>query len=262
LQLSIALVLFVALAVPYVMTKISHNIIQTQTASELHTMRQDIRDFGEATLDIKLTELEIQSENQKLASRIEVIDTSIGQNNLKKVRIDKISKLIAKENFQLSVTELAEFAIAITEYTEEYDVPVSLVMAITKAESNFNARAISPAGAQGAMQLMPMTAEDIRVELNERNYAPFKIKTNVRYGTRYLEKLLRIFKNDVPAAISAYNTGPVLVAKYMSYFHCVTGLEKEEKVTCGRPIELYPETLEYKRKVQDLVEQFQKEGLK
>jgi len=262
LQYSIGLVLIVAMAAPYIMTKISHNMIQTQTSNELSDMQQTLYQYGNIVHDIELRQYQNNEASAKAESRIEIIDASLGQTNLKKVRIDRVRAIIARESPTIPVAEVAEIAVSLVDTADEFDVPLSLSVAIARSESNFNLRAVSPAGAEGVMQVMPMTAEDIRVELNARSYSRFRIKDNVRFGTYYLAKLLKIFNGDIPAAISAYNTGPVTVAKYMAYYHCVTGLKEEEKATCGRPIELYPETVEYKRKVQDLVEQFQKEGLK
>jgi len=90
----------------------------------------------------------------------------------------------------------------IAEAAEKYDVPASLVKAIIKAESDFNPKAVSSAGAQGLMQLMPETARDLGV------IEPFDPRENILGGVRYFRGLLDQFHGSVPLALAAYNAGP------------------------------------------------------
>ncbi|HEY5349229.1 MAG TPA: lytic transglycosylase domain-containing protein [Candidatus Lustribacter sp.] len=87
-------------------------------------------------------------------------------------------------------------------------VDPALVAAIVANESAFDARATSPAGARGLMQLMPGTAASLGVS---DVYDP---EQNVSGGTRYLRGLLDRFNGDVPKAVAAYNAGPGAVQKY------------------------------------------------
>ena len=77
-----------------------------------------------------------------------------------------------------------------------------LVHALVRAESAYNAHAVSPAGAVGLMQLMPATAADYGVRSVS---ALFDAETNVRVGTRHLKKL--VSRYGIGKAVMAYNAG-------------------------------------------------------
>lgn len=91
---------------------------------------------------------------------------------------------------------------------EQWNVDPALVKAIIANESGFNAHATSDVGAQGLMQLMPGTANDLGVT---NAYDPAQ---NVWGGTRYIKGLLDRFGGDVRKAVAAYNAGPGAVEKY------------------------------------------------
>jgi soluble lytic murein transglycosylase-like protein len=97
---------------------------------------------------------------------------------------------------------------SIEQAATRFGLPAALIQAVVKAESNYQVRAQSPAGAQGLMQLMPATARELGVT------DPFDIDQNIRGGARYLRNMLDQFDGNVHLALSAYNAGPGTVAKY------------------------------------------------
>lgn len=92
--------------------------------------------------------------------------------------------------------------------SEEYNIPVGLLKAVAKAESNFNPHAKSCAGAQGIMQLMPSTARSLGVS------DPFDPEQNIMGGAKYLSQMMDKFKGNIALTLAAYNAGPGNVAKY------------------------------------------------
>jgi soluble lytic murein transglycosylase-like protein len=90
----------------------------------------------------------------------------------------------------------------------KYNLPEKLIASVIRAESNFQADAVSPAGARGLMQLMPATAKELGVD------DPFDVRQNIDGGAGYLRQMLDRFKGDLRLALAAYNAGPGTVEKY------------------------------------------------
>ena len=89
-----------------------------------------------------------------------------------------------------------------------YGVDQALVRAVIHAESAFQPNAVSVAGAQGLMQLMPDTAERFNVA------DPFDARQNIRGGVRYLAWLLKRFNGNQTLALAGYKAGEASVDEY------------------------------------------------
>lgn len=99
------------------------------------------------------------------------------------------------------------YAREIAEAAALHAVPERLIWAVIRAESGFDARAVSAKGARGLMQLMPQTAEILGVR------DVFDPRENIHGGTRHLKAMLLRFRHDLRLALAAYNAGerPVVV---------------------------------------------------
>lgn len=118
----------------------------------------------------------------------------------------------------------ATYAAAVQRAASYYQLPPELIWAVIKVESNFRDTAISPAGAQGLMQLMPATANAIGLR------DALDPEQNILGGAYYLRRLANRFGGDLYFTLAAYNAGPTAVRRHGG-------------------IPPYPETQNYVRKV-------------
>lgn len=127
---------------------------------------------------------------------------------------------------------VVDFAPIVAEAAGEAGLEPALVHAIITAESAYNPKAVSRAGAQGLMQLMPQTAKRYAVK------DAFDPQDNIRGGTRYLRDLLSLFEGSVELAVAAYNAGENAVIRH------------------GRQIPPFRETRSYVPKVLQLYQRY------
>ncbi len=100
------------------------------------------------------------------------------------------------------------FAQAIAQAASSTGLDPRLLTAVAKQESGLNAAAVSPAGAEGLMQLMPGTAAALGVQ------DPFNATQNALGGATYLKEMLSHFGGNLSLALAAYNAGPGAVEQY------------------------------------------------
>lgn len=107
-----------------------------------------------------------------------------------------------------TLSEKEQINRSVTRAAAKYELPENLIKGVIRAESASNPRAVSAAGAQGLMQLMPGTARELGVT------DVFDIDQNVDGGARYLRQMIDRFDGDVAKALAAYNAGPGTVERF------------------------------------------------
>lgn len=135
-----------------------------------------------------------------------------------------------------SASVRAQYDPIIFDAAKKYKVTPALIFAVIRQESCFNKLAVSHAGAQGLMQLMPMTAQRFAVKNS------FVASQNINAGTKYLAWLLKRFNGNIRYALAGYNAGEGRVDRYngippfketrqyvkrvMAYYHQYSGHSK------------------------------------
>lgn len=112
-----------------------------------------------------------------------------------------------------------------------HGIEAALLQAVIHAESAFKAAAVSSAGAQGLMQLMPLTQKTYKVS------NPFDPQQNILGGAAYLKHLKKAYRK-MDIYLAAYNSGETAVERY------------------GKQIPPFPETQEYVRRVKILYKRY------
>jgi soluble lytic murein transglycosylase-like protein len=132
-----------------------------------------------------------------------------------------LAGLPAVSDGRINLEQRRQLAPLVGAVAKEHGLDAALLHAVITVESGYNARALSPKGAVGLMQLMPDTAERYAV----RNI--WDPRDNLRGGARYLRDLIALFKDDLPLALAAYNAGEAAV------------------IQAGNKVPPYPETRSY-----------------
>ncbi len=126
------------------------------------------------------------------------------------IRSDRRYRLYIKTDGVKGQQYIIHYDTIIHRAAKEFDVDPHLIKAVIIAESSFDPNAVSTSGAQGLMQLMPSTADDMNVN------DPFDPEENIFGGTKYLSILLKRFNQDKKRALAAYNVGPTVVSNHDS----------------------------------------------
>ena len=106
--------------------------------------------------------------------------------------------------------EVKRFARIIHSESQKYGYDWELIMAIMKAESAFDVKAVSRKGAMGLMQVMPETAEWLATEMDVKydgNRSLYNPEYNIKLGVHYFDMMQKRF-GDVEKAVTAYRIGP------------------------------------------------------
>jgi soluble lytic murein transglycosylase-like protein len=121
------------------------------------------------------------------------------------VRAEPAANLVAESS--------APWSADITEASQRFGVPASWIRAVMQIESGGDARALSPKGAMGLMQIMPETWAELRGRYG-LGTNPFNPRDNILAGAAYLREMHHRY--GYPGLFAAYNAGPRRVDEHLS----------------------------------------------
>lgn len=128
----------------------------------------------------------------------------------------------------LDVAFPREFTRVIEAQAKTRKLEPALIMSLIKQESAYNIRAVSTSNALGLMQIIPPTAREIAQDLKMGDLAlpedMFIPAQNIRMGTYYLSKVVRMVQGHVPLGLASYNAGPHRVKRWMKSRPSLNGL--------------------------------------
>lgn len=109
----------------------------------------------------------------------------------------------------------------VTKYSKKFSVPEDMIWGIMRAETNYRRDAISPVGALGLMQVMPVTGYRVASLIGDNSFKSSMLlepDTAVKIGSRYLKRLMDRFEGNLPLVAGGYNAGPHRVDNWLVSF--------------------------------------------
>jgi len=221
-------------------------LFQARTIYDLRQLTQHNRDsIYELSENYNKLTLKVEANNSAVNSRIDIVDSAVKIDEKRMMLVKQIRNAILENTTtKLDVRTLNRIAMSVIDYSYQYNLSMSKVLAQMKQESNFNVKAQSPAGAIGLMQIMPDTYKYISLKMGRPGLNPWDIEDNIHMGCFYMAEQLAEF-GTFEDALRAYNSGPNMV----------------KKVNAKIVADYWPETQKYVPIILDYVVLFKKYGL-
>lgn len=214
-------------------------------------LKQQLVEFRTNIQNQKLDIEALKHDGNIYSIKIDVIEESLDPENtrwakVKKVR-DAIKTVIKDKGYRgtPNVKDLTSISAAVVDYSEQYDVPISLILGVMTQESAFRIVVKSNKKARGLMQIISPTAKEISRDVGRPHYNLYNIRHNIQFGTWYIWKMMDRFNGDIELAIRAYNCGPTCV----------------DRVQAGRWLEYPDETVNYHEAVLMWKTEYERMGL-
>lgn len=157
----------------------------------------------------------------ELARAVQQLETAVRVDRVRHYRIQKITGIMNHYNRNMSSPEKYEIADAIYQASLKYtNLDIDLICATITHESarTWNPRVVSPPGAMGLMQVMPVTGKYVAqyemIKWTSAEEVLFNPVYNIRIGCRHLSAMMELFK-DTEAALAAYNGGQYRASLWM-----------------------------------------------
>jgi len=183
------------------------NLISALDRASMHAMFFDVNDGqANASADLLSTDLFMTMRNSGTSSRPDGQATPVNPPAPLSAPVSAPATAMggqAQMREEVVPPESAgeQYASIIASAAATHGLDPKLIAAVVQTESDFNAQAVSPVGAQGLMQLMPATAAELGVS------DAFNPEQNIQAGSRYLKRLLDRYHGDTGLALTAYNWG-------------------------------------------------------
>jgi len=204
---------FVALMVMGVLLVVIE-LFQARTIYDLRQLSQyNSNSVSELSKNYDKLTLKVEADNSAVNSRIDIVDSAVKIDEKRMMLIKKIRDSITENtNTKMDVRTLNRIAMSVVDYSYQYNLSISKVLAQIKQESDFNPKAQSDAGAIGIMQIMPDTYKYISLKMGRPGLNPWDIEDNINMGCFYMAEQLAEF-GTFEDALRAYNSGPNMVKK-------------------------------------------------
>ncbi|MCI5731715.1 MAG: lytic transglycosylase domain-containing protein [Eubacterium sp.] len=144
----------------------------------------------------------LDKENEVYASSEAQTEKTETETAVKTSSVSKSRTISSSKSGETTLQDIFERA------AQKYDVSYDFLVAVAKAESDFNTKCVSSAGAQGIMQVMPEEQKGLGIK------DPFDAEQNIMGAAKLLKAHLKKFNGDYTLAAAAYNAGSGAVKKY------------------------------------------------
>lgn len=227
---------------------------------------EDIEGFGRHELALAvpmLAELDVREHIKPIVLRLVDLAKTPGQHALvaklagASGRID-VSVSVARRSAQAGVV-LVSSAFPVINVPTKEPPEKALILSIVRQESNFQPKAVSVAGAQGLMQLLPTTAKQVAKTMNVA-FTPQRLVSdpdfNIRLGSGFLQQMIDSFNGSYVLAIASYNAGPARARQWVREF----GDPRDSVVDAVDWVEMIPfgETRNYVQRVLEALQVYRR----